>query len=67
MTFDDLYEIFCSYYHDDGSNEEIMREILIDAMKKFVKIQNCEHPYFSVYQSDTECYCELCGKDLTLD
>lgn len=25
----------------------------------------CEHPYFSVYQSDTECYCEICGNDLT--
>ena len=25
----------------------------------------CVHPYNDVYQSDTECYCEKCGKDLT--
>ena len=25
----------------------------------------CVHPYGEVYQSDTECYCERCGKDLT--
>jgi len=25
----------------------------------------CVHPYSDVYQSDTECYCEKCGKDLT--
>lgn len=37
ITFDDIYEMFCSYYHDDGSNEKIMREKLIDAMKKFTQ------------------------------
>jgi hypothetical protein len=25
----------------------------------------CVHPYGDVYQSETECYCEKCGKDLT--
>ncbi len=25
----------------------------------------CVHPYVDVYQSETECYCEKCGKDLT--
>lgn len=25
----------------------------------------CVHPYSDIYQSDTECYCEKCGKDLT--
>ena len=25
----------------------------------------CVHPYNEVYQSETECYCEKCGKDLT--
>uniref|UniRef100_UPI004048916E hypothetical protein n=1 Tax=Roseivirga sp. TaxID=1964215 RepID=UPI004048916E len=25
----------------------------------------CVHPYDEVYQSETECYCEKCGKDLT--
>jgi len=25
----------------------------------------CVHPYGEVYQSETECYCEKCGKDLT--
>jgi hypothetical protein len=25
----------------------------------------CAHPYQDVYQSETECYCEKCGKDLT--
>jgi hypothetical protein len=25
----------------------------------------CVHPYSEVYQSETECYCEKCGKDLT--
>lgn len=25
----------------------------------------CVHPYKDVYQSETECYCEKCGKDLT--
>lgn len=29
------------------------------------KSDNCEHPYFYVFQSDTECFCSLCGKDLT--
>lgn len=36
MTFDDIYEMFCFYYQDDGSNEKTIREKLIDAMKKFV-------------------------------
>jgi hypothetical protein len=25
----------------------------------------CVHPYSDVYQSETECYCKKCGKDLT--
>jgi hypothetical protein len=25
----------------------------------------CVHPYEEVYQSETECYCEKCGKDIT--
>jgi hypothetical protein len=25
----------------------------------------CVHPYSEVYQSETECYCDKCGKDLT--
>lgn len=25
----------------------------------------CVHPYENVYQSETECYCEKCGEDLT--
>lgn len=24
----------------------------------------CVHPYENVYQSDTECYCEICKTDL---
>lgn len=65
-TFDDIYEEFCFYYLDDGSNEEKMRESLINNIKLFVE-QNkeCEHPYFYVFQSDTECFCSKCGKDLT--
>ncbi len=25
----------------------------------------CVHPYEKVYQSETECYCEICGHDFT--
>lgn len=25
----------------------------------------CVHPYKDIYQSETECYCEKCGEDLT--
>ena len=28
---------------------------------------NCVHPFKNVYQSETECYCELCGHDFTED
>lgn len=26
---------------------------------------DCIHPYEKVYQSETECYCEICGHDFT--
>jgi hypothetical protein len=52
-----------------------------DVVKSYLEIENqalrihdvvgrseqlaCVHPYGEVYQSETECYCEKCGKDLT--
>ena len=81
MDFDKLYDMFCEYYKDDGSNDEIMRGRIEKAFLKYAQalVKNCSipyvvgrseqlacvHPYGEVYQSETECYCEKCGKDLT--
>jgi hypothetical protein len=44
------------------AHEEILR--LFSVVGRSEQLP-CEHPYSEVYQSETECYCEKCGKDLT--
>lgn len=39
MDFDKLYDMFCEYYHDDGSNEEIMRGRIEKAFLKYAQVQ----------------------------
>jgi hypothetical protein len=38
-----------------------LKKLTIPAVIKSV----CVHPYEKVYQSETECYCEICGHDFT--
>lgn len=46
MDFDKLYDMFCEYYHDDGSNEEIMRGRIEKAFLKYSQtlVKNCSIP-----------------------
>jgi transcription initiation factor IIE alpha subunit len=50
------------------------KQDLLEAVRKALRIHDvvgrseqlaCVHPYGKVYQSETEYYCEKCGKDLT--
>lgn len=40
--FDKIYDLFCNYYEDDGSNEEKMKIELINAIIEIAKTQNKE-------------------------
>jgi len=40
--------------------EQLRKHAVVGRSEQLV----CVHPYSEVYQSETECYCEKCGKDL---
>jgi hypothetical protein len=46
----------------DENRAKLLR--LLDVVGRSEQLA-CFHPYDKVYQSETECYCEKCGKDLT--
>ena len=43
MDFDKLYDMFCEYYKDDGSNDEIMKGRIEKAFLKYAQtiVKNC--------------------------
>ncbi len=45
----------------EGYAQEIVKNCNIPHVSNSV----CVHPYEKVYQSETECYCEICGHDFT--
>jgi hypothetical protein len=61
----DVYEV--------GTGQHNILSMLINECEAALRIHDvvgrseqlvCVHPYSEVYQSETECYCEKCGKDL---
>ena len=57
--FDKLYDLFCEYYLDDGSNEPEMRIIIKNKIIDFVRLQNKE--LIEAYDE----YIEFLGKELS--
>jgi hypothetical protein len=51
-------------YLDDLADELVNLFAIRDVIGRSEQLA-CFHPYDKVYQSETECYCEKCGKDLT--
>jgi len=62
MKETELWEILVSLSANEISLAETHDRILrLEPSEQLV----CVHPYEEVYQSESECYCEKCGKDLT--
>lgn len=61
-----VYNQYRDTYVIRGENLPFMAERLVKlfAIPDVIK-SVCVHPYEKVYQSDTECYCEICGHDFT--
>ena len=51
-----LWECGMEYTPDTGEGQSNIPDVIKSV---------CVHPYEKVYQSDTECYCEICGHDFT--
>ena len=64
MNFDKLYELFCKYYQDDGSNDEIMKSRIEKAFLMYAQNQGQTLPIDSVVgqREQYTCECKVCGK-----
>jgi hypothetical protein len=62
----EILEIITQHKFDHISSEQALSELLdLFGVSNRSEQLVCFHPYSDVYQSETECYCEKCGKDLT--
>ena len=62
MNFDKLYELFCEYYQDDGSNDEIMKSRIEKAFLMYAQNQGQELPIINVSKSVNCDYCKGMGR-----
>lgn len=66
----DLKAIRNYFGEHDNTLFEHKSYAVVDRLVKKLNIPDviksaCVHPYEKVYQSETECYCEICGHDFT--
>jgi len=77
MKFNKLYKLFCEYYQDDGSNDEIMKSRIEKAFLMYAQNQGQTSPIHNVGKSvnyDCEAFriesksavdfCGKCGKSI---
>jgi len=55
MKFDKLYELFCEYYQDDGSNDEIMKSRIEKAFLMYAQNQGQKLHIDSVVNAKRTC------------
>lgn len=61
-----LFEVYDKGLQMQDCNLTDYYEKILQALNKPCVIKSvCVHPYEKVYQSETECYCEICGHDFT--
>ena len=63
---DMLFEVYDKGVQNEECNLDFYYEKMMQALNIPCVIKSvCVHPYEKVYQSETECYCEICGHDFT--